>query len=180
MAGTTSKTRAHPLALAAQRLPRWGEGGLPLPGAGGYPEDLAGCLLSRRDADLPRPLGSTRGRSAWSRRSLWLYGIDIELLRSLLDLASPASGSSVSDISRPAVLHALFRSNEAALGEARRDRYHWSTGLSGIQATDPEVLLGPRACVRSPMTRDNAAQFPQDELPMATAVLELAMALEDA
>lgn len=176
--------RGWALTTAAGRLPpAWDEEHLAdrLRSTPGYAAALATCLLSPPDA-VPPPGApdDVDGPSAsrWSRRTLWLYGIDLELLRAVL--LPPGAGAAVSEVSRPVVLAALFRSIEAALAEARGDRFHWRHGLSRIAATDPEVLLVARACVRSELTGPHLEALSPDELPMTTAVIDVARAVESA
>lgn len=142
------------------------------------PRELAHCLLP---GPIQQPSSSQYGiwwnnelpGRRWSRRALAVYGIDLELLRSIVvGYAGDPELAPVSEISMPAMVTTLFQSIEVALTEARADVFHWERGLSIIQPTDPEVLLAARACLRSEGARDALRRVPVD-LPMSGAVLRL-------
>jgi hypothetical protein len=151
----------------------------------GAPRELARCLLppelqARSLSGGPDDRVDEFRRSSWSRRGLALYGIDLEVLRTVVLGHDPADSELVvSGISTPTVLRALVRSIEAALREARVDRYHWEAGLSVIQPTDPEVMLAIRACTRSTGAGSWMRDLPTD-VPMVRALVRLADALEEA
>jgi hypothetical protein len=148
--------------------------------------ELARCLLPpalqqpyqpERPQLTPR-WNERRPRPRWSRQALAPYGIDLELLRTVVQ--GRAAGNQpvlVSDISMPALARTLFRSIEAALADARADEYHWGRGLSTIQPTDPEVLLAVRACLRSQAAGTATRELPAD-LPMGRALVALVEALD--
>ena len=119
-----------------------------------------------------------RPGSRWSRQALAPYGIDLELLRTVVQgRAGGAEPLLVSDISMPALARTLFRSIEAALADARADAFHWSNGVSTIQPTDPELLLAVRACLRSQYAGAATRELPA-ELPMGRALVTLVEALD--
>ena len=119
-----------------------------------------------------------RPGSRWSRQALAPYGIDLELLRTVVQgRAGGAEPLLVSDISMPALARTLFRSIEEALADAREDEFHWTNGVSTIQPTDPEVLLAVRACLRSEYAGAATRELPA-ELPMGRALVTLVEALD--
>jgi hypothetical protein len=149
------------------------------------PRELASCLLPAsmhptvQGHSLSEMLWNTdRPSPRWSRQALAPYGIDPELLRTMVyGRTRDPQPQQVSDISRPALVSTLFRSIEAALTEAREDVYHWSHGLSVIQPTDPEVILTVRVCLHSEITNTAVRELPPD-LPMSRALVELVEAVD--
>jgi hypothetical protein len=149
--------------------------------------ELARCLLppALQQSFQPGrtwypPLVWTEERPAprWSRRALAPYGIDLELLRTVvLGRDGGTQPLTVSEISMPALARTLFRSIEAALADARRDTYHWGRGMSTIQPTDPEVLLAVRACLRSQAAGTATRDLPP-EVPMSRALVRVVQALD--
>jgi hypothetical protein len=151
----------------------------------GTPRSLASCLMpddSREgDAFTYRSIWSDDVTSPrWSRQSLAPYGINLELLITLVRGHTPGSEPmAISEISTPALAQVFFRSIENALGTARRDEYHWAHGMAPVQPTDPEVLLAVNACLRSEAAGPAVRNLPPD-LPMSRALVELVQVLDPA
>jgi hypothetical protein len=131
--------------------------------------DLCRCLVPQ---SLTRPASGRPAGPDATRAALAPYGVDLELLQLIVLGRTPGTDPAVvSDISMPALVRTLFASMEAALAQSRADGYHWSAGLSVVQATDPEVLLAVRAVLRS-AAAPHARDLPEDLL-MGRALVRL-------
>jgi hypothetical protein len=178
-----------PLSYASAGLPEWNGDWSNLAAQLRHaPSDTATVLATLLlPSHLPSPEGGNNlgpDFDDWevpprsSSRELTAYGIDLELLRTLILGHDPSDPRlTVSTISTPALVRAFFRSVENVLTEASLDRYHWKLGLSVIQPTDPEVLLAIRVCLRSPRLGASLRDLPSD-LPMARALVRLVEELD--